>query len=249
MVRIITDEQLIRVKDYVKEAFKGMTRLSGEPVYTHSFQMQEILKERDYDNNFQAVALLHDIIEDTEKTYDDLKIDLPFLTDSIILGVASLTKEDDMTLEESLQNAKNNEYGKVIKGVDRLQNALTTYKYRNTQKFISGFLYKSIKFYIPVLEEVDNEFLPDLRRELLRLNEALSPSFINLLKKNIGEDYIKSCLERIYQIHEYRSCEEHYLHGTYSRKSKAEKILKDNGWLNDDCFEIEEILVDYNLWK
>ena len=52
---------------------------------------------------------------------------------------------------------------------------------------------------------------------------------------------------KVYEIIEYRNCDEHYSWGIYSTEENARKYLKYMNWDNDDDFEIIEYKVDENL--
>ena len=67
---------------------------------------------------------------------------------------------------------------------------MTTYGDKNSQEFISGFLYKSIVYYLPALKEVNNPFLPALIQELKRLNNELTPIAEEWLIKELKKQNI-----------------------------------------------------------
>lgn len=182
------EKEIEEVKNYVKHKFSGMKRLSGDDMFLHSFEMADILSKNGYNFKYQEVALLHDIIEDTDVSLNSLKNDLPFLTEDVLLGVESLTRYENQTLIESLIKANNNKYGKVIKGVDRLQNAKTTYKDKNSQEFITNFLIKTVKFYIPFLEKSNNVFLKDLTLEIYRLFTFLNEKNIEFVESQLTKE-------------------------------------------------------------
>ena len=52
---------------------------------------------------------------------------------------------------------------------------------------------------------------------------------------------------KVYEIIEYRNCDEHYSWGIYSTEENARKYLKFMKWDNDDDFEIIEYKVDENI--
>ena len=52
---------------------------------------------------------------------------------------------------------------------------------------------------------------------------------------------------KIYEIMEYRNCDEHYSWGVYSTEENARLYLKCMGWDNDEDFEIIEREVDEKL--
>ena len=189
------EEKLLYIKGYVLGKFGNLKRESGEFAYTHSLGMEEILKQTPNLNTYElrAVALLHDIIEDTNTSLLDLKKDIPFLEPEILRAVNSLTKYNGMSLEDSLLLAQGDSLGRVIKGLDRYQNALTTYN-TNSQEFISGFIYKSVKFYLPVLKESNNPFIEQLIKELKRLKTYLIPKADKWLKENLTKEQYKILL-------------------------------------------------------
>lgn len=181
-----------KVLKFVEEKHKGQVRRSGEPVINHPIGVANILKEAGYNEDFQMVGLMHDLLEDTDTTADDL-IALTNRPD-LVRGVISLTKTEEMTLEESIADAKMDYFGRVIKGADRYQNALTTYTDKNTQEFISGFIVKTMVYYVPALIEVDNPFIKPLMKEIKRLymemcDEALEWVDNKLAEKDIDIKY------------------------------------------------------------
>ncbi len=174
-----------KVLEFVKEKHKGQIRRSGEPVVSHPIGVAEILKQAGYSERYQIVGLMHDLIEDTDTTIDEIRELVQ--DEEIVQGVISLTKTDEMSLEESIDNAKKDMFGKVIKGADRLQNAKTTYTDKNTQEFISGFIYKTVVFYLPALLEVKNEFTEPLMAELKRLYSEMCEEAVIWVDKKLKE--------------------------------------------------------------
>lgn len=181
-----------KMLEFVKKKHAGQIRRSGEPAVNHPIGVAELLKEKGYGEDFQIVGLGHDLFEDTDTTIEEL---LKFIDDEkLIQGMVSLTKTDEMTLEESIDNASKDEYGRVVKGADRLQNARTTYTDKNTQEFISGFIYKSMVFYVPVLEKINNPFLPELMIELKRLYSEMVPEAVEWVDNKLKEHNIANTL-------------------------------------------------------
>lgn len=65
-------EFIRKAYEYSKKMHEGQTRSSGEPYYTHTVEAAEILTELKLDDASIATALLHDTVEDTEATDEDI---------------------------------------------------------------------------------------------------------------------------------------------------------------------------------
>jgi len=71
-----TDEELIRrAYEVAKKAHKGQKRASGEPYINHCLAVAIIMAELGAPTPTIVAALLHDSVEDTDLTLDDLKHD------------------------------------------------------------------------------------------------------------------------------------------------------------------------------
>lgn len=54
---------------------------------------------------------------------------------------------------------------------------------------------------------------------------------------------------KVYEIMEYRNCDEQYSWGLYSSEENARKLLNYMRWNDNDDFEILEREVDFELWR
>lgn len=105
--------------NFVKEKHAGQKRKQGTPYYTHPLAVYNFLKERGYNNDYLFVALFHDLIEDTNTTYNDiLKLSNKKIADSVLL----LTKQNGYIMEEYISNIKKNEIARIVKIADRIHN-------------------------------------------------------------------------------------------------------------------------------
>ena len=88
-----------RAVDYARKMHEGQTRSSGEPYYTHPVEVAEILASMKMDPATIVTAILHDTLEDTEATYQDLEKLFGAEVASLVNGVSKLTKIEGQTVE------------------------------------------------------------------------------------------------------------------------------------------------------
>ena len=60
------------LKEYVKIKHEGQKRKQGTPYYLHPFAVADILKEKGFNDDYQAAGLLHDTLEDTNATKEEI---------------------------------------------------------------------------------------------------------------------------------------------------------------------------------
>ena len=64
---------LLKAYHYAEKAHENQKRASGEPYFTHPCAVAEILVDLGLDAPTVAAAFLHDVIEDTPATPEDIK--------------------------------------------------------------------------------------------------------------------------------------------------------------------------------
>ena len=98
-------ELLIRAYRYAEEAHSGQKRASGEAYFIHPCAVAQILIELGLDSATVAAAFLHDVIEDTPVTEEDIRRDFG---DEILRLVSGVTKLDKIVFksreEEEAEN-------------------------------------------------------------------------------------------------------------------------------------------------
>ena len=98
-------EYIRRAFAIAREAHDGQFRRSGEPYIIHPVQVAKILYELGMDSESMIAALLHDVVEDTELTKEDVKKDFGEDVAELVEGVTKLGKVPIFTKEE--QQAEN----------------------------------------------------------------------------------------------------------------------------------------------
>ena len=91
--------------DYSLKHHEGQTRASGEPYLVHPLEVALVLAEMKMDPVAIAAGLLHDSVEDTSVTIQDIQKDFGEQVAHIVEGVTKISKIDFATREE--QQAEN----------------------------------------------------------------------------------------------------------------------------------------------
>ncbi|MBN6062718.1 bifunctional GTP diphosphokinase/guanosine-3',5'-bis pyrophosphate 3'-pyrophosphohydrolase [Aggregatibacter actinomycetemcomitans] len=84
-----------------RDAHEGQSRSSGEPYITHPVAVASIIAEMRLDHEAVMAALLHDVIEDTPYTEEQLKAEFGASVAEIVEGVSKLDKLKFRTRQEA----------------------------------------------------------------------------------------------------------------------------------------------------
>ncbi|HEM6239938.1 TPA: bifunctional (p)ppGpp synthetase/guanosine-3',5'-bis(diphosphate) 3'-pyrophosphohydrolase [Streptococcus suis] len=107
----LPEEDVIFVKkalDFATEAHKSQFRKSGEPYIVHPIQVAGILAGLKLDAVTVACGFLHDVVEDTDVTLDDMEAEFGPEVRHIVGGVTKLGKVEYKSHEEQLaENHRN----------------------------------------------------------------------------------------------------------------------------------------------
>jgi GTP pyrophosphokinase len=87
-------------------AHKGQTRLSGDPFFDHPVAVAQILLDWRMDETTVAAGLLHDVVEDTACTLEQIKREFGEEIAFLIDGVTKLTKLKYQETERTRKNAE-----------------------------------------------------------------------------------------------------------------------------------------------
>ena len=153
-----SDSKLIRkVYEYAKAHHGDQLRKSGEPYIIHPVQVAYILSTLGLDDSTICAALLHDTVEDTDITKQDLAQTFSPEIADLVDGVTKLNKLQYASMEE--QQVEN--YRKMflamgkdirvilIKLADRLHN-MRTLKYLSRDRQIAN-ANETMSLYAPLL--------------------------------------------------------------------------------------------------
>ena len=85
-------DMLLHAYDFARDAHRNQKRASGEPYFIHPCAVAEILVDLGLDADTVAGALLHDVIEDTPVTEEDVRREFGESVLTLVSGVTKLDK-------------------------------------------------------------------------------------------------------------------------------------------------------------
>ena len=100
-------------------AHAGQFDKGGNPYILHPLKVMHYTKSKD--EEIQCIALGHDVVEDTNTTYEDLRN--AGMSPRVINGIAALTKQKGQTYEEYKNCVKANPDAVIVKMADLRHNS------------------------------------------------------------------------------------------------------------------------------
>ena len=133
-----------RAVEYAREKHKEQTRKDGSPYIIHPLAVAEIVAEMGLDVDAVLGALLHDCIEDTDASFEDIAKNFGQTAAELVEGVTKLTRANFSSSEEQqMENLRKMFMAMskdirvvLIKIADRLHN-MRTMQYQTPAKQIS----------------------------------------------------------------------------------------------------------------
>lgn len=213
--KILTDDRqydlskIVSAYEFAAKAHEGQKRSSGQAYIIHPLAVAYILLELGMDTDTICAALLHDVVEDTPATLDDLKKRFGQDVAMLVDGVTKLSKIPIFTKEE--QRAENirkillamsqDIRVMIIKLCDRLHN-MRTLKYRPHDKQRNTAL-ETMNIYAPIAHRLGiravKEELEDLAFHYLDPFAYSEIEHILENKKEEREAFIETIKSRISQ--------------------------------------------------
>ena len=105
------------------EAHKNQFRKSGEPYIIHPLNVAIILADLKLDKETIVAGILHDVVEDTEITFEDLTGEFP---EEVVEALRYLTRDKSMNYFDYIRNIRKNPIAKKVKQADLLHNSDVT---------------------------------------------------------------------------------------------------------------------------
>lgn len=265
-------DDVTKAYQLAEEAHKDQRRVSGEPYILHPLAVAQILADMKIDTTTITAALLHDVVEDTSYTLDDIKQrfgkEVAFLVD----GVTKLSRLNYRTKEDQQLNSMRKMFLAmakdvrvvVIKLADRLHNMRTLrYMRSDKQKRIAQ---ETLEIFAPLAHRLG---IFNIKWELEDLSfRYLEPDkYYDLVdqmkqKRHVREEIINEAIEVL-----RKALDEAHIHCEINGRPKHfysiyKKMKKDNRDLSQvyDLFAIRVIVDDvkdcygvlgivHSIWK
>lgn len=224
--------------DYANYLHKGQTRQSGEPYITHPLNVAYILAEMHADRDTLCAALLHDTLEDTNITKEDIAENFNKTIANLVDGVTKISKLNTSSKTDlNMANTRKIILGLttdvriiIIKLADRLHN-MRTLQFKTEFKQKENAL-ETMEIFVPLayylgayrikqeLEDLSLQYLkPDIYQDIaeqkLKIEasskdslQEMLESIDNLLLEEEINHEIKVRTKNIYGI--YKSLEKGY---------------------------------------
>ena len=153
--------------DYAVKAHEQQKRKDGSPYVTHCIAATEIACEMGLDEEALMACLLHDTIEDTDTTYDDIKSRFGTEIADIVDGVTKLTRVHYQTKEDAqAENLRKMFLAMskdirviLIKIADRMHN-MRTMEFQSPEKQLEKSR-ETMEIYAPIAHRLGVERMKD----------------------------------------------------------------------------------------
>ena len=201
----VEEELLNKAYIYSMRAHGSQKRASGDPYFSHPLEVAGILADYKFDSKTIITALLHDVVEDTEKNLKDIKRNFGNEISYLVDGVTKLSKLEGRT--DEFKQAEN--FRKLllatskdirvllVKLADRLHNMRTIEFIKDSVKKKKIAL-ETLEIFAPLAERLGMQEIraelddlsfkiiePELRRSIIQRLKVLRLQDEELLEKTI----------------------------------------------------------------
>lgn len=204
------DKSLIgKAYDFGREKHEGQVRKSGDPYFSHPIQVAILLAEMKMDTASICAALLHDTVEDTDATMEDIENlfgnEIAKLTDGITklarIKFQSAQEKQAENFRKLVLAMSDDIRVLLVKLADRLHN-MRTINYIPKEDKRKRIALETIEIYAPLAERIGihkiKEELEDICFEVL--NHEARESIItrlNYLRAEGGEAIVKNIISEL----------------------------------------------------
>ena len=263
---------ITKAYNLARDMHKGQLRNSGEEYFIHPVAVAEILADLQMDDETICAGLMHDVLEDTEFTKDEMIREFGEEIAELVDGVTKLNKLKNQTKEEAqietirkmVLAMANDIRVIIIKLADRLHN-LRTLEYMNKEKQVAKAR-ETLDIYVPLahrlgintikweLEDLCLKYLDPIAYfsivneidQKRSERERVIQDIIDILNKEIGKLNFKFSItgrpKGIYSIYNKMKKQNSTIDNIYDLI--AVRVIVEN---ISDCYAVLGIV--HNIWK
>lgn len=111
-------ELLAKAISFATNKHKNQKRRDGVEYINHPLNVANILKNAGYDEKYQIVAILHDVLEDTDATKEEVL----YFGEDVYEAVKLLTRQKGANEAEYVAAILKNKYAAAVKNADKINN-------------------------------------------------------------------------------------------------------------------------------
>ena len=224
-------DMITQAYEYADKAHEGQMRQSGEPYITHPISVAHILVELGMDTETICAGLLHDVVEDTASTLDEIKkmfgADVALMVDGVtkltklsysskeqrqaenvrkmLLAMAKDVRVIIVKLADRLHNMRTGEYWKEYKRREKALETMEVYAPLADRLGIRSIKEElediSLRFLDPIAYEEIERMLKLKKEERERVLDAIQEKIRERLNKEGMKFFLQSRVKSIYGIY------------------------------------------------
>ena len=143
-------------------------KYTGEPYIVHPIEVSQIVRTVPHTNAMVAAAILHDVIEDTEATYDDVVVNFGVVIADLVNELTDVSKPEDgnRAVRKALDRAhlaKASADAQTIKLADVISNSKDIKE--NDPSFAKVYI-PEMKALLEVLDKGDSELMKQAEKQV-----------------------------------------------------------------------------------
>ena len=257
---IKSEESLLIIKnahDIAVKMHEGQFRKSGDPYVQHPIEVAYILANLHTGPNTIAAALVHDVLEDTEMSKEQMEELLGKDVVSIVDGVTKISKLKYMTADKALAKdhqkillAMANDMRVIlVKIADRLHNMRTLEFHSNKEKQIK-IAKETIELYAPLAHKLGmyriKAELEDLSLKFISNEEYVEIASSIKEKKSEREEDISIMSEKINELLKTHGVKNYELKGRIKNIYSIYKKIVSKGKTMDEIYDLLALRIIVN---
>ncbi len=222
-------EKVLAACDYADNAHDGVTRKSGEPYILHPIAVSCILAHMRLDAETLMAALLHDVIEDTDFSKDDITTKFGRVVAELVDGVTKLSHSSDKEYNKAasfrkiLQATLQDPRVIIIKLADRYHNMTTLGALRPDKR--ARIAQETFDIFVPMARLVGMNEMADNLEHLCYQN--LDLDMYNNVQESLAQTKPERCqYQTIWEQNLSELLSNYHIQGRIKKKNNNIELLR-----------------------